>query len=223
MCVNYQPPNPEQFHASIGATGPVPAEWAWPAETWKDYLAPIVRAHAGGRIEAVVGSYGMVPQHRIADGSRFDTMNARAETLHERRAFAGAWQLLQLCAVPMWCFYEPCYESGRAVRHGIGMHDGSLFWAAGLWRDWPGSDGARDTSFTQITINAETHPLMRRMHKPGDEKRTLVLLGQHAVRDWLRCRTLEQATAMLRHFPAEQMKAWPQPLGGAAAINGELF
>ena len=34
-----------------------------------------------------------------------------------------------------------------------------------------------------ITINADEHALMRRMHKPGDEKRSLVILPHDEV-DW---------------------------------------
>lgn len=228
MCVNYQPPGAARFHAAIGNQGPVPADWQWPEETWKDYLAPIVRARAGREVEALVGSYGMVPQRHLAPGSKsFDTMNARGESLAERRSFSSAWQRAQLCAVPMHCFYEPCYESGHAERYAIGMHDDALFWVAGLWRDWVEADGLPSTSFTQITINADSHPLMRRMHRPGDEKRSLVILPEHSVRAWLACRSAQQALALLRDYPAEAMKAWPAPRtlqrSSAAPDNGELF
>lgn len=29
---------------------------------------------------------------------------------------------------------------------------------------------------SMVTVNADTHPLMSRMHKPGDEKRSVVIL-----------------------------------------------
>ena len=122
-------------------------------------------------------------------------------------------------------FYEPCYESGRAVRHAIGMADASLFWVAGLWRDWPDADGTVATSFTQITINADEHPLMRRMHKPLDEKRSLVILPQEEVGDWLACGDLETARSFLRHYPAAQMRDWPAlaETRRAPSPNLELF
>ena len=56
---------------------------------------------------------------------------------------------------------------------GIGMADKSMFAVGGLWREWDGVDGP-GCSFTQLTINADDHPLMQRFHKPGDEKRALV-------------------------------------------------
>ncbi|WP_313706480.1 SOS response-associated peptidase family protein [Massilia sp.] len=231
MCVNYRPPTPEQFDkfGSLGAFSELPADWRWPEETWKDYAAPILRAGADGRPQACLASYGMVPRRHIPPGVKpFDTMNARAESLVERRSFAPAWRRLQLCAVPMAWFYEPCYESGRAVRHAIGMADESLFFVAGLWRDWQQTDGGIQSSFTQITINADEHALMRRMHKPGDEKRSLVILPHDEVEDWLACRSIDVAHSFLRHYPADRMRDWPAPAAARAKApppspNLELF
>ena len=227
MCVNYRPPTPEQF-GTLGAFSDLPADWRWPEETWKDYLAPILRTGPDGRPEACLASYGMVPRRRIPPEIKpFDTMNARAESLGERRSFAPAWRRLQLCAVPMAWFYEPCYESGRAVRHAIGMVDESLFFVAGLWRDWPEADGTVQSSFTQITINADDHDLMRRMHKPADEKRSLVILPQDDVADWLACSDIEMARSYLVHYPAARMRHWPAPPALRKAVeppaNLELF
>ena len=227
MCVNYRPPTPEQF-GTLGAFSDLPAAWRWPEETWKDYAAPILRTGSDGRPEACLASYGMVPRHRIPpDIKPFDTMNARFESLGERRSFAGAWRRLQLCAVPMAWFYEPCYESGRPVRHAIGMADESLFFVAGLWRDWPEEDGTVSSSFTQITINADEHSLMRRMHKPDDEKRSLVILSPDEVGDWLACTGSDTARSFLRHYPAARMRDWPAPPAPrkpvAASPNLELF
>ena len=228
MCVNYRPPTPAQFGA-LGAFSQLPGDWRWPEETWKDYAAPILRLGDSRRIEPCLASYGMVPRRHIPPEIKpFDTMNARAESLVERRSFAPAWRRLQLCAVPMLWFYEPCYESGRAVRHAIGMADESVFFVAGLWRDWQEPDGSVQSSFTQITINADDHALMRRMHKPGDEKRSLVILPHEEVGDWLACSSMDMAHSFLRHYPAERMRDWPAPpppraKAAAPSPNLELF
>ena len=211
MCVNYHTPTREQF-GTLGAFSDLPADWRWPDEVWKDYLAPIVKRGSDGRLEPCLASYGMVPRRHIPPGVKpFDTMNARAESLGERRSFAPAWRRLQLCAVPMAWFYEPCYESGRAQRHAIGMRDDSLFFVAGLWREWSEADGTLSSSFTQITINADDHPLMSRMHKPDDEKRSLVVIAPDEVEDWLACRDVEMARSFLRPYPAGRMKDWAAP------------
>lgn len=213
MCVNFRPPPPEQLEAVVGALADLYREWDWPTETWKDYLAPIVRSGTHGQRELSLASYGMVPRRHIPPGVKvFDTMNARAESIGEKRSFAPAWRKSQLCAVPMTCFYEPCYESGRAERFAIGMHDDAVFFVAGLWREWGQADGTVHTSFTQITINADEHPLMRRFHKPGDEKRALVVLPPSDLDSWLACKDPEMARSFLCHYPAEAMKAWAAPL-----------
>lgn len=213
MCVNYRPPLPEQMDIVLGVLVDLYRDLNWPAETWKDYQAPILKAGLDGERELRLASYGMIPRQHIPPGVKvFDTMNARAESIGEKRSFAPAWRKSQLCAVPMSCFYEPCYESGRAERFAIGMHDDSLFFVAGLWREWGDANGGVQTSFTQITINADEHPLMRRFHKPGDEKRSLVVLPVDEVDSWLTCKDTEMARTFLHHYPAEAMKAWAEPL-----------
>ena len=47
-------------------------------------------------------------------------------------------------------------------------------------------------------MNADGHPLMARMHRPGDEKRMPVLLAPDEFESWLHA-TDEQAHAMVRH------------------------
>jgi putative SOS response-associated peptidase YedK len=109
-------------------------------------------------------------------------------------------------------FYEPNYEAGKAVRWGIGMADERPFAVAGLWRRWAEEDGSMSYSFTQLTINADEHRLMNRFHKPGDEKRSLVIVPPEHYEDWLGCRNPEHARAFLAHYPAKRMRAWEAPL-----------
>ena len=212
MCINFRPPPPELLDAVLGVLVDLYKEWDWPSETWKDYPAPIIRAGPNGVREALLASYGMVPRKHIPPGVKvFDTMNARAETIGERRSFSGAWRKAQLCVVPMSCFFEPGYESGKAERFAIGKHDGAPFSVAGLWREWVEPDGVITTSFTQLTINADEHPLMRRFHKPGEEKRSLVVIPDAELDDWLNCKDPELARSFLLPFPADEMKAWLEP------------
>ncbi|MYM65420.1 DUF159 family protein [Pseudoduganella sp. FT55W] len=212
MCVNFRPPDPEMLDAVMGVIIDLHDTGFWKTETWKDYGAPIVRRGADGQREGVLASYGIVPRKRIPAGVKpFDTMNARAETVGQLRSFSSAWKNSQLCLVPMTSFYEPNYESGKPVRWGIGMADESMFAVAGLWRAWDGEHGP-EYSFTQLTINADEHPLMRRFHKPGDEKRALVIVPQAEWDDWLACTAPEFARSFLRHYPAESMRAWEFPV-----------
>jgi putative SOS response-associated peptidase YedK len=108
------------------------------------------------------------------------------------------------------------YENpaGKAERWAIASADGQPFCLAGLWRAWPEADGSVTHSFTQITINADDHPVMRRFHKPGEEKRSVVIVPETEWDSWLACRNPEVARLMLTLFPPELLKTWqaePQP------------
>lgn len=197
MCVNFTPPTHRQLLDGFGldATG-----MEWRAETWQDYPAPIITA-AG----LLLASYGFVPKRHLPPGVRLTTMNARAETIGEKPTYKGAWRKGQLCLVPMQAFFEPCYETGKAVRTRISLANGEPFAVAGMWREWQEPDGGVSHAFTQITINADEHPLMKRMHKPGDEKRSLVILPRELYGDWLACREPELARAMLLLSPVALM------------------
>ncbi|WP_374419514.1 SOS response-associated peptidase [Chromobacterium sp.] len=213
MCVNFTPPTHRQLLDSFGldATG-----LEWRAETWQDYAAPIITADG-----LLLASYGFIPKAHLPPGVRLTTMNARAETIGEKPTYKGAWRKRQLCLVPMQAFFEPCYETGKAVRTRISRADGELFAVAGMWREWQEPDGCVSHAFTQITINADEHPLMRRMHKPGDEKRSLVILPRERYGDWLECREPELARAMLAPFSADLMLVEAAPLR-KPTLNGGL-
>jgi len=78
-------------------------------------------------------TFGMVPRAHIPAGVKlFDTMNARSESLSEKRSFRGAWNRLQLCLIPCRSFYEPSYETGSAVRRRIGLESGAPLAIAGF-------------------------------------------------------------------------------------------
>ncbi|HEX7645302.1 MAG TPA: SOS response-associated peptidase family protein [Burkholderiaceae bacterium] len=165
-----------------------------------------------GRRVALAG-YGIVPRRHIQEGVKvFDTMNARAETVAEKRSFSPAWKKSQLCLVPMTGFFEPCYESGKPIRWEIGMADGAPFAVAGLWREWTEKDGSKSLAFTQLTVNADEHPLMRRFHKPGDEKRALVVVPFDEYDTWLNCRNTEMARSFFTLYPAEKMTSREAPV-----------
>lgn len=159
--------------------------------------------------ECVLGTFSMVPKSRIAPGVRyFPTANARAETIGTKTSFAEYWKAGQFALIPATAFYEPNWETGRAVRWKIGLPGGEPFAIAGLWRGWP--DGA--VSFTMPTVNADEHALMKRFHKPGDEKRGVVVVPRDNWADWLACTDPEEARSFLRLLPAGALVAEPAPL-----------
>lgn len=141
--------------------------------------------------------------------SQYMTVNARFESVGEKPAYKGAWAKGQFCLVPMKDFFEPCYETGKAVRCRIGMADKSEFAVAGLWGAKKCEGGTLLHSFTQITINANEHPFMKRFHKPDDEKRSLVIVPSSEYDAFLACRNPEEVRSFMRDFPAELMAGEP--------------
>lgn len=79
--------------------------------------------------------------------------------------------------MPIDRLYDPRWELGSAARWAIGMADGEPFCVAGLWKAWPEEQGGFSFSFTQLTLNVDEHTLMKRFHKLGDGKRSLVSMG----------------------------------------------
>lgn len=215
MCVNYKP-TPKETVAEL-TDADISGTQDWPDETWQDYAAPVVRADERGEPQLIVGTYGMIPKRKMEPGVRISTMNARAESIAERRSYAQPWRRAQTCLLPMEWFCEPNYESGRAERWAIGMADGAPFCVAGLWRAWEEAEGGFSFSFTQITVNADRHPLMQRFQKPEDERRSLVIVPKSRYRDWLNAGSPQAAESMLDLYPAELMAAGPaqQGYGGA--------
>ncbi|KVU08457.1 hypothetical protein WK62_07330 [Burkholderia ubonensis] len=67
---------------------------------------------------------------------------------------------------------------------------------------------------SMVTVNADTHPVMSRMHRPGDEKRSVVILRPEDWEEWLTTSNVEAARAMLQLFPGDERD------GGRASAEG---
>ena len=200
MCVNYLSPEPQRMRANFKVE--LRFDASYKPEIWQHYEAPIIVADAGQRI-ALLGEYGLVPRDKMPPGVRLTTMNARAETIGSLRSYKRPWAKSQLCLVPMDAFFEPNYESGKALRWQIGLASGEPFAVAGMWEQWDAEGDNPRHTFTQITVNADDHPFMRRFHKPGDEKRSLVIVKPEDYDEWLSCRNPEIARAFLQPPPAD--------------------
>lgn len=77
---------------------------------------------------------------------------------------------------------------------------------AGLWDAWRQLDGTWLYSYTMLTINADSHALMKSFHKPADEKRMVVILPEAAYGDWLTA-TPGHRGEFLLPYPADRLTA----------------
>lgn len=118
--------------------------------------------------------------------------------------------------MPAQPFDKPCGETERIVWWRFRRADGQPWGLAGLWNTW--IDRARaeaHESYTMLTINADQHPLMRRMHKPDpklapdqQDKRSVIAIEPGDVPQWLEG-TLDEARALLRAPAPELFDAGP--------------
>ncbi|MEX3816313.1 hypothetical protein AB3X96_39940 [Paraburkholderia sp. BR13439] len=53
---------------------------------------------------------------------------------------------------------------------------------------------------------------MKRFHKPGAEKRSVVIVPPAQYGDWLSCGSTDEARSFLKLYPVEAMHAEPYPL-----------
>ncbi|WP_227815035.1 SOS response-associated peptidase [Nitrogeniibacter aestuarii] len=146
----------------------------------------------------VAGTFGLLPVWAKVRAFAKRTYNARTETAAEKPSFRNAWHKGHLCIVPANAIYEPCYETGKAVWWRIERADGLPMALAGLWERKQWGDDGPSWSFTMLTVNADTHPVMRRFHKPQDEKRTVVVLDGSQIDAWLGASSEADMRALLR-------------------------
>jgi putative SOS response-associated peptidase YedK len=87
---------------------------------------------------------------------------------------------------------------------------------AGLWNTWVDrKTGEVIESYTMLTVNADDHPIMNRMHKPDpklppdqQDKRSVVAIEYRDIEQWLRGSTGEIAE-LLAPPSAELIEAGP--------------
>jgi putative SOS response-associated peptidase YedK len=153
-------------------------------------------------LEALTGLFGLVPHWSADTKIARHTYNARSETVAAKPSFRDAWKHAQHCIIPAEAFFEPDWRSGRAVATRIASADGEPLGIAGLWSRWRSPQGEVVHSYTMLTINADAHPLMQQFHKPGEEKRMVVILAPQHYQAWLAAAPAA-SLGFLRAWPAE--------------------
>ena len=101
----------------------------------------------------------------------------------------------------MESFYEPNWETGKAIRWRIKRTDSAPVAVASIWERFIDKEtGEIIFSFSMLTINAEGHPVMQHFHKPEDEKRSIVVLNEANYLPWLQANH-DEARSLLQLAP----------------------
>jgi putative SOS response-associated peptidase YedK len=198
MCSNFEPIRIQHagwVNQNFGCD--LPAH-EWRPEIFPTYSAPFIY-HENGQTKCDLASFGLVP-HWAADKKKFGlkTYNARSETVAEKPSYRSAWKERRFGLILIERFYEPCYESGKAVKTGIYRADGEPAAIASIWeRIIDKETGEVLMSFSMLTVNADQHDLMKRFHKPTDEKRSVVVIENGDFLNWLTANH-QHATELIR-------------------------
>jgi putative SOS response-associated peptidase YedK len=224
MCTRYIPPEVAEMERlwHIGHHNPP----AWPRELFPRAHGPFIRAeHADSARQLVVGQWGLVPWFAQTPKLSYATNNARFEAITSKASYKQPWLRGQRCIIPALSFDEPCWETGKNVWWRFRRADDTPWGLAGLWNTWVDTaTGERVESYTMLTINADDHPVMSRMHKPDptlppdqQDKRSVVAIEHADVDTWLRG-SLDEA-ADLMHAPAVERLALCNDLQPARPVS----
>jgi putative SOS response-associated peptidase YedK len=207
VCTNFTPTkNTKWVKETLGVD--LPSDY--PEETYPGYLAPlVVKSRQSERVACGLARFGLIPGWAKDDKISRHTYNSRSETAAEKPSYRTAWRQRQFGLVLVDNFYEPSYESGRAVRWKIELASGDSFGIACLWDRWTDPvSGALVVSFSMLTVNADKHSVMSQFHKPEDEKRTPVIIEPKLHDQWLSA-DIRMATELLTWAHMPDLKAGP--------------
>jgi putative SOS response-associated peptidase YedK len=166
MCNRYVSPEAGDMERywHVGARQPWRA-----AEVFPRAPGPFLRADREKPLsrELVIGQWGLVPWFAKTAKLTYSTNNARFEEITTKASFKSSWSYGKRCIIPAVSFDEPNWESGKNVWWRFRRADGAPWGLAGLWNTWTDkTTGEVVESYTMLTLNADIHPLMNRMHKP---------------------------------------------------------
>ncbi len=165
----------------------------WAREQFPRALGPFLRTGEGGGLDLIVGTWGLIPSWSKSPILKYSTNNCRSEEAAAKPTFRDAWRKGQRCIIPAVSFDEPCWETGKNVWWRFRRADGLPWGLAGLWNTWVDhATGEVIESYTMLTVNADDHPIMSRMHKPDpklpadqQDKRSVVAIEQGDAERWL--------------------------------------
>jgi len=211
MCSNYTPIKPTRANWVKDKFKTDLPDGSWRAEVYPTYPAPFIYLQ-DGEPKCELAEFGLRPFW--AKDKRFGTKtyNARSETVAEKPSYKNAWSKKQFGLAIMDNFFEPNWETGKAVRWGIERADTQPIAVASIWERFIDKEtGEIVFSFSMLTVNADDHPVMKHFHKPNDEKRSIVVLNDSDYLNWLNA-DHENAKDLLKVAPTGLLSSVPAPL-----------
>lgn len=133
---------------------------------------PIITNEDASEIQLV--NWGLLPYWAQANFDKKNTLNARSETLHEKKSFKNI--LNNRCLIIVDGFYEWQHQGSKCLRYEIGNNN-ELFALAGLFDINNGNK-----SYTILTKEAEG--IMRTIHN-SKLRMPIALFNESEMNSWL--------------------------------------
>lgn len=161
-----------------------------------------------GKIEWKLARFGLIPFKAEDFNEVKNIYNVDAEIVVKEVNLQHAWNKNQFALIPVEVIFEPKYIDDKAHSYGIYRQDNMPFTIAAIYEHSTIGD-KEILSMSILTINADTHPLMKQFHASEDEKRSFVVIPEGHRLDWLNC-DHEQALEFIIEFSPDEFTAAPK-------------
>lgn len=183
--------------------------------------AMVVRPDLSGRRSLRLNTWGLLPHWSKAAKFPYSTINARAETVHNKPAFRDAFHHRR-CLVPCDGYYEWVPVGKIKQPYLIRLKAEGPFALAGLWEHWEGLVEGMPREIESFTIVVtQANELTRNIHD-----RMPVILPEAEWQHWLDPDTpVDVLRARLQPYPPEEMRYWAvsRRVGSPAVNDPELI
>jgi len=160
---------------------------------------PIIR-NAGHCNELLLARWGLVPHWSREPGTKYSTINARAETVAEKPSYRDAFKRKR-CLISANGFYEWRRDGDKKTPHHIHAPDNSLLAFAGLWDHWEKQGEGFDSCSIIVTAASRA---MQPIHE-----RMPVILNPAQYSTWLNP----------AHYNRAQLESMLVPYAGSLEID----
>lgn len=168
-------------------------------------LLPVIRQDKIG-----LAAWGLIPSfansEELAQDMRTQTLNARSDTIHEKRSFKLPIKN-QRCVLAVDGFYEWQHLGNTKTPYYIFPKNDSVYYFGCIYNPWVNRQtGEMTDTFSIITTDA--NPLMEVIH--NTKKRMPLILPESGLHAWINPTTaIEEIDSMMIPFPETEMDAYP--------------
>lgn len=176
--------------------------------------APIVLVGKDNQKMITELKWGLIPPWADDSNIGYKMINARSETVAEKRSFSAPFQRKR-CIIPVNGFYEWRKFGSTKLPFYITVNSCNLFGFAGIFEKWKSPDGTVTPTFSILTTEANT--LLKPLHE-----RMPVILDPQEYNVWLDNSEYDEQLlmGMLNQYPMSDMSVYPvSPLVNKAENN----